>query len=249
MSPSLGFFCGNNTFFRHLYLQKQVSSYVCILSYSSLSVNTLEKCLKLVKLAIFCYINGMIYCLSGSLAARKAGFVIVDVGGINYKVFVSPMTLEKMPISGQPVRLYTYLNVKENALDLFGFLREVELNFFEKLISINGIGPRSALGLMAVAPVEQLAAAINEGKAELLTRAAGVGKKTAERVVLELRGKLAVIGTEDTVRMMESDVELEEVLISLGYNKMEARTAISKISDEAKTIEAKLKEVLRLIKS
>ena len=131
---------------------------------------------------------------------------------------------------------------------MYGFLTEPELGFFEKLISISGVGPRSALGVMAVAPVDQLIATINEGKPELLTRASGIGKKTADRVVLELRGKVTAIGTENVVRAMESDIELEEALISLDYSKAQAKKIISQLDPKLTRLEDRLQAALKSVK-
>ena len=173
---------------------------------------------------------------------------MVDIGGLGHKVFVAPRILEKMPAVGEAVQLFSYLHVREDILDLYGFLREGELVFFEKLISVSGVGPRSALAVMAVAPAEQLIAAINEGKAELLTRASGVGKKTAARVVLELKGKLPALRSAATVRLMEADVDLEEALVGLGYSRSDAKKAIGQLNPKTKGIEQRLKETLRLLK-
>ena len=187
----------------------------------------------------------MIYSLNGKLVAKKEGFVVIDVAGLGYKVHVAPRILEKLPSVGESVQLYSYLNVKEDALDLYGFLREPELVFFEKLLTISGVGPKSALAVMAVATVEQLAAAINEGKSDLLTRAPGVGKKTAERIVLELRGKLPSLKSGETVLLMEADVDVEEALVGLGYSRSDARKAIEKVDRKTKGLENRLKTALR----
>ncbi len=191
----------------------------------------------------------MIYSLRGNLAAKKEGFVVVDVAGLGHKVYVAPRILEKLPGIGEPVQLYSYLNVREDALDLYGFLRETELYFFEKLLTISGVGPKSALAVMAVATVDQLAAAINEGKPDLLVRAPGVGKKTAERIVLELRGKLPTLKSEETVRLMEADIDVEEALVGLGYSRSDARKAIEKLDGKTKGLESRLKGALRLLQT
>lgn len=190
----------------------------------------------------------MIYSLNGKISAKKEGFVVLDVAGVGHKVFVAPRIWERLPSVSEPAQLYCYLHVRENALELYGFLREGELMFFEKLISVSGVGPRSALAVMAVAPAEQLAAAINEGKADLLTRAPGVGRKTAERLIVELRGKLPVLRSAATVQLMEADADVEEALVGLGYSRAEARKAIGQINPKAKGIEQRLKEALRLLK-
>ena len=196
----------------------------------------------------FCFNIIVIYSLNGNLIAKKDGFVVVEVAGLGHKVFVAPRILEKMPAVGEAVQLFSYLHVREDILDLYGFLREGELVFFEKLLTISGVGPKSALAVMAVATVEQLAAAINEGKPDLLTRAPGVGKKTAERIVLELRDKLPVFRSEATVRLMEADIDVEEALVGLGYSRSEARGAIEKIGAKTKGLEERLKAALRLLK-
>src|SRR3990167_1638959 len=117
----------------------------------------------------------MIYNISGKLTEKREKYVVVDVMGIGFRVFFSEAQMVRLPSIGDPVSLFTYLNVREDALELYGFLTESELVFFEKLNSISGIGPKSALSILSVAPIERLIAAINEGKADLLTKASGIG--------------------------------------------------------------------------
>ncbi|MFH1759027.1 MAG: Holliday junction branch migration protein RuvA [Patescibacteria group bacterium] len=191
----------------------------------------------------------MIYSLSGRLVAKRENFAVVDVGGVHYRVFVSPRTHQALPDRGEELSIFTYLNVKEDALDLFGFLSEYDRNFFTQLVSVSGVGPRTALGVMAVAPTEQLVAAIIESKADLLTRASGIGKKTAERVVLELKTKLAGLGSGEIVKGMESDVELEEALVSLGYSRLQARRTIEAIGEKETRLEDRLKQALKIVKN
>lgn len=191
----------------------------------------------------------MIQTLSGILSAKREPFATVDVGGVGFKVALAKNTFAKLPDVGAPVKLFTYLHVREDILALFGFLHENELALFEQLNTISGIGPKSAIGIMGVSMVDQIVAAINEGKTELLTRVSGVGKKTAERVVLELRGKMLMPESAGAVAQMESDADLEEALVSLGYSKQQARAAIAKISPSAVGISARLKEALRHAKS
>ena len=170
----------------------------------------------------------MIQTLSGTVSLKRESFVVVEVGGVGFKVAVARNTFTKLPAVGAQLKLFTYLHVREDILALFGFLDEKELALFEQLNTISGIGPKSALGIMGIASVDQIAAAINEGKTELLTRVSGVGRKTAERVVLELRGKLFMTASAGAVAQMESDADLEEALVSLGYTKQQARAAILK---------------------
>lgn len=190
----------------------------------------------------------MIYSLQGNLIAKKENFVVLNVNGVCYKVFADKRTVEKLPPLQHPLQLFSYLNVKEDALDLYGFLSENDLNFFEKLIAINGIGPKTALGVMGLASVEKLVAVINEGKSDLLTRATGVGKKTAERIILELKGKLPYLSSLETVRGIESDLDVEGVLVDLGYTRMQAKNALVKVDSKLVGLEARLKAALKIVK-
>jgi Holliday junction DNA helicase RuvA len=135
--------------------------------------------------------------------------------------------------------------VREDANDLYAFLHDEELSLFESLISISGVGPKSAMSVMGVAPTAEIIAAINEGRTDLLSKASGVGKKTAERVVLELKGKLTFADTTGVISRMEGDVELEETLVSLGYSKQQARAAIQKLDPSLKEFNERLKAILK----
>lgn len=190
----------------------------------------------------------MIQTLSGTLTAKREPFATVDVGGVGFKVAFPKNIFAKLPAVGAAVKLFTYLHVREDILALYGFLNEKELALFEQLNTISGIGPKSAIGIMGIASVDQIAAAINEGKTELLTRVSGVGRKTAERVVLELRGKIFKTDSDNAVARMEGDADLEEALVALGYTKAQARAAIAKVNPEIVGISARLKEALRAIK-
>src|SRR3989338_6226690 len=173
----------------------------------------------------------MIYSLYGKLVGRKENYIILETGGIGFKVFLSPRAAQSLPQSGSNIKVFCSLYNRESApFELFGFLSERELYLFEKLNTVSGIGPKTALTLLGVAPIDQLVAAINAGKIELLTKASGIGKKTAERVVLDLKDKLdsgTVEATAQTLQLMESDAELEDTLISLGYTKQQAKATIA----------------------
>ena len=191
----------------------------------------------------------MIYSLSGKLSAKKNGLIVIEVGGVGFKVVVGKNAMESLPDVGSLVKLFSHLYMREDGLELYGFISEEELSFFEKLISISGIGPKSALNILSIAKLDQLIAAINEGKVDLLTKASGVGKKTAERVVLELRGKLQSVSSEKIVKQMESDLDIEDALVGLGYARQQAKNAISKIDPKIKNLEDRIKEALKKIKN
>ncbi len=187
----------------------------------------------------------MIYAVTGKLKVKRPPYFAVEVGGVSFKLMASAGVLAALPEIESTVSIFTHLHVREDALELYGFLTEQELFLFESLNSVSGIGPKSALGIMGIAKVDQLMAAINEGRTELLTRASGIGKKTAERIVLELKGKLSRIAAPQTLTLMESDAELEEILIGLGYNRQQAKTYIARIDPKINGFTERLKEALK----
>ena len=191
----------------------------------------------------------MIYFLQGKLVAKKDNFLVLDVGGVAFQVKSSFNILKSLPQIGESVKVFTYLHVRENLLELYGFLNEEELGFFELLLSVSGVGPKTALGILSVEKLEKLKAAISEGRSELLTKASGIGKKTAERVVLELREKLKVEGSGKIVGAMESDHDLVDALANLGYAKGQARDALSKVDPKIIKMEERIREALKLLKS
>jgi len=186
----------------------------------------------------------VIYSLSGKLEAKYDSFVIVNVHGVGFKIFASSRTVSDL--SGD-VDIFTHLNVKEDALDLYGFRTRQELEFFEKLISVSGVGPKSALSVMDVADLKNVTAAIQEGRPDLLTQAAGIGRKTAERIIVELRGKVGTASSEVAVRAMESDADVVEALLALGYKRDSARAALEKIEAGIKGVEARLRAALKIL--
>ncbi len=191
----------------------------------------------------------MIYSVKGKLITKKSDFFVVDVGGVAFKIATSFNVLKSLPQIGQEVNIFTHLHVRENALELYGFLDEEEMQLFEMLIGISGIGPKSAISILGVEKVNKLKAAIVEGRVELLTKASGVGRKTAERVVLELRGKLQQKGARELVGVMESDSDIVEALVGLGYTKSQAQDALAKIDPKISKIEERIKAALKLLKS
>ena len=189
----------------------------------------------------------MIYSLSGKLDFKRQGFVVVEAGGVGYKIFVSSKVAHSLPQIGSEVKLFTYFYTREDSTELYGFIEEKELGFFSKLISISGVGPKTALGILAVSSIDQLAAAINTGKTDLLTKVSGIGKKTAERIILELKGKVEGIASEETAAQMESDMDIEDALVALGYTKQQSRTAISHIDPKITNFEDKAPNVRYLL--
>lgn len=185
----------------------------------------------------------MIAHLSGTIHFRGMKFVIVDVGGVGYKITVPTETQKTMGSKGAPVSLFTHLYVRENAMELYGFSTQAELEFFEMLIAISGIGPKSAIGVLSVAPLDVLKRGVASGDASHLMKVSGIGKKIAEKITLELKEKLA--GEADT-SIDGGDADVLDALVSLGYNAREAREAVRRVAVGARAQE-KIKEALRIL--
>lgn len=185
----------------------------------------------------------MIASVEGKILEKGARFVVVDVGGIGYKVFLMVGNLAKAKV-GETAKFWTHLHVREDAMELYGFFEKEELGLFENLISISGIGPKSALGVLSLAPVSTLRRAISSGDTSYLTKISGIGRKTAEKIVLELKDKFAGVieipGTET-----EYDSDVLDALLSLGYTQREAREMVQKIPQDIKGREARLKGALK----
>jgi Holliday junction DNA helicase RuvA len=161
--------------------------------------------------------------LSGKLAAKQPPQVMVDVGGVAYELDVPMSTFYSLPATGEPVSLYTHLVVREDAHTLYGFATLEERSAFRQLIRISGIGARTALAVLSGLSVSDLARAVTMQDAALLTRVPGIGKKTAERLLLELKGKLAE-ATAAAGGQQASDVV--NALVALGYSDKEALAAV-----------------------
>ena len=185
--------------------------------------------------------------VSGEVQNKGANFAVINVGGLGLKILASKKTLATLPGIGSSVKISTYLHVREDALELYGFQSEAELNLFELLISVSGVGPKSALGILDIAELRELTAAIKAGRPDLLTRASGIGSKTGERIVLELRNKVAGGDPQDSVRKMESDADLAETLVSLGYRRETAKVALQKVDASVTKLEERLKAALKIL--
>ena len=191
----------------------------------------------------------MIYGVRGVLKRKDGKSVVVGVGGIDFKVAVPMTTSERLPMVGREVELFTYFHLREGGVELYGFLSEPERQFFEALITVTGVGPKSALSILGVAPAEELMTTIAKGEVDLLQRSSGIGRKTAERIVLELKDKLGDRGSGETVGLMEVDSDILEALLSLGYRKERAREAVKKIDPALDTASERLRDALKKIRN
>ncbi|MHB0978289.1 MAG: Holliday junction branch migration protein RuvA [Minisyncoccota bacterium] len=187
----------------------------------------------------------MINSLRGTVTHKDLHMVVVDVGGVGYKVF-TPTETALDAVLDKPITLWTHLSVRENALDLFGFKDKESLDVFGLLITISGIGPKTALGIMNVASVEMLEQAVSENDTSYLTRVSGIGKKNAEKIVLELQGKL-ISSSKDKGLNLRAEGDALEALVSLGYSERDAREALKKVSKDIENTSERVKQALKLL--
>jgi Holliday junction DNA helicase RuvA len=191
--------------------------------------------------------------LSGRLAEKGDGEVIVDVGGVGYRVHVSAASLASLPARGEPASLRIHTHVREDALDLYGFATEEEELVFRELIGVKNVGPRAAQNILSGIEAKELAAAVAHGDVARLTKVPGVGKKTAERLVVELRERLLVLAqaAAPATRPVGGVLEqLERALVGLGYRPQQAQEAVEAMREraEGRPVDDLLREALQLLR-
>ncbi|APV44503.1 holliday junction DNA helicase RuvA [Dehalogenimonas formicexedens] len=186
----------------------------------------------------------MIASLKGKIELLGADWAVVNVGGIGYKVFISTATISQIQ-SVSEVKLFTHLQVREDALTLFGFITIEELGIFETMLGVSGIGPRLALALLSSFKADELAAIIATGNDAMLCTVPGIGKKTASRIVLELKDKVAKSWAATPMTAGAVDADVLAALGALGYSPTEAAKAVVAIpKDPAMSLEEKIKLAL-----
>lgn len=187
----------------------------------------------------------MIGSIKGQISHKSDKFIILDTGNIGYKVHISPDTLSKIEKVGGDISLWTHTHVREDALDLYGFETIDDLSFFEMLINVSGIGPKGALTILGVAGVSTIKKAISTGDTTYLTKISGIGRKTAEKMIIELRDK---VGKEHGDEILKDELDALEALKALGYREHEARDALKQVTPNTNT-NTKLKEALKILSS
>lgn len=201
----------------------------------------------------------MIAYVKGTVEEISEDNVVVDVGGLGYNVRISAGTAAKLPGTGKPIKLYTYTSVREDAVQLYGFLSKNDLDIFKKCITVSGIGPKGALAILSVLDADSLRFAILSGDEKAISKAPGIGARTAQRLILELKDKVRVedtaIGQEIAGGMAEAVLgdspqrkEAVEALVSLGYGHGEAVKAVNAIEgieqmDSGAVLKAALKKM------
>ena len=199
----------------------------------------------------------MISYIRGELVAVEKEKVIIDVGGVGYGIFVPESAMGLLPQMGNEVKLYTYLNVREDAMQLFGFLTRDDLEIFKLLMGVSGIGPKGGLSILSKLTADDLRFAIMSGDSKAISAAPGIGKKTAEKVIIELKDKLDIeqilnpsdSETKSAIKMDSSANEVQseavQALVALGYGSTESLKAVNKVNSENMTVEEVLKQALK----
>ena len=199
----------------------------------------------------------MIAFVKGNLADVESDRVIIDVGGIGYNVFVSSYTIGRLPLEGNVVKLYTYLNVKEDLMQLYGFLTKDELRIFKLLIAVNGIGPKGGLGILSYLTPDDLRFAVMANDVKAISAAPGIGKKTAEKLILELKDQLGTIETTEAVDAeritgnftpsKEMQTEAVQALVALGYGSYQCNDRSGRVCGRDSEESIKIPDIRFLI--
>lgn len=196
----------------------------------------------------------MFYSVSGTVVDYGTNFVAVDAGGVAFLCFTSMQTAGKCSVIGEKVTLYTHLNVREDAIELYGFYEKQELDCFKMLLGVSGVGAKMALSLLSEYTPDKIILSIAAGDHKALTRASGIGNKLAQRIVLELKDKVGALSADtaedisavSAVSKNSSTAEAAAALVMLGYSQSEASLALSSL-DPSLSVEELIKQSLKLL--
>ena len=180
--------------------------------------------------------------IEGRVEEKRGGELVVDAGGIGFLLNCSTATIAQAPSIGAQMRVYTHLSVREDAMELFGFATREEREMYKRLTAVTGIGPRTALGVLSTLSLRDLSLAILTGDAAAISRAPNIGKKTAQRLILELKDKMDQSEIEGDISFVVprgASVEQEAVqaLLTLGYSSLEANRAVAAVGGQAETVD------------
>lgn len=183
----------------------------------------------------------MIDYIKGIIEEKGRNFVTIETSGIGFKIFLSLKSLNDLPSNGSQIKIYTYLHIKDDGFQIYGFLLKEEKSLFEKLISVNGVGPKAAMSILSTLSIKELYEALETNNYKSIEKSPGIGRKTAQRIILELKEKLL-----DTYEPLSLNVKQNDVLnalISLGYTRKESISAIDGIN--CADIESAVKQALK----
>ena len=195
----------------------------------------------------------MISYIKGELVAMKSDSIVVDNNGIGYNIFIPTSILSSLPHCGSEVKIHTYFLVREDTQSLYGFLKPDDLEIFKMLISVSGIGPKGALAILSTLTPDELRFAILSDDSKAISKAPGIGSKTAQRCIIELKDKINITSSsdvsvafnEDSVSTSSAKSEAVSALVVLGYSQSEAYKAVHTISEEYDTVEDIIKQALK----
>lgn len=195
----------------------------------------------------------MIYNLRGTLTVSDVNYIVVECSGVGFKCFTTLNTVKDLGRVGDEVNVYTHLSVREDAMDLYGFATVAELDAFKLLITVSGVGPKAAAAVLSELSPDKLALCIASGDAKSITRAQGVGKKTAERIVLELKDKMGAIASDSVSRSVmnassavadNDTAEAVAALVALGYSQSDASMAVGAM-DKSLSVDEMIRQGLK----
>lgn len=186
----------------------------------------------------------MIGSVTGKIQHKGTGFLIIETAGVGYKIFVRPPLYFDSKVGGN-LSLVIHTHVREDQITLYGFQALPELEFFDLLLTVSGVGPKSALAIMSLAGLDMLKSAIVSEDPSVFTKVSGIGRKTAERVIIELKDKLKDESTSQPVAREHSDAM--DALVSLGYSQAEARDALKSVPKDVENLQAKVKIALKAL--
>lgn len=200
----------------------------------------------------------MYYYIKGTLAAKGGNYIVVDAGGVGYLIYTTLTDIENSGPIGSEITMYTCLNVREDAMELYGFTSEEEKHMYLMLISVSGVGPKAGLALLSAASPQKIAAAIITEDTKLLTKAQGVGPKAAKRIILELKDKIdkselgidgdaGIAADEPEMPVMDNKAEALSALVVLGYNPNDAKNVLGKLDGTLSTEELIKKALAQLM--
>ncbi len=198
----------------------------------------------------------MFYYINGKLAFKGSNFVVIDVGGVGYKIYTSLSSIQQLNQTGENVKMFTYVHTREDVLDIYGFTTNEELSMFEILISVSGVGTKVALSILSTISSAQFAIAVVTNDVKAITKSPGVGPKLAQRIVLELKDKFKGKELDDLYASADAQSgavpsgtkdEAVTALMVLGYSSAEARRAVDSFADDGMTIEEIIKQALKLL--
>ncbi len=194
----------------------------------------------------------MFYYIKGKVTVKENNFLVLDASGVGYKIYTSFTTLSKATLN-EEFLCYTYTHIREDIFDIYGFCSPEELNTFELLITVSGVGPKAALSILSFMPTDVFAISVIKNDVKAITQAPGIGKKIAERIILELKDKIAKTKSFDEAQLSgdysneDSVKEAIDALMVLGYSQLEAKGAVSSVKDRFTDVEDIIKNALKLL--